>query len=72
MVSDQFARPEVVWNFTSASLIDDILHKQRRVLGAPGLFHCLFIIFKYIRIIFVRSFFSKKISFLTVRAFVFK
>ncbi|AES63417.2 AT hook motif protein, putative [Medicago truncatula] len=36
MVTDQFARPEVVWNSTNENLIDDILHKQRRLLGAPG------------------------------------
>jgi len=40
MVSDQLSRPEVVWNRTSPNLIDDILHKQRRVLDAPGKSYC--------------------------------
>jgi len=36
MLSDQLSRPEVVWNSTSPNLIDDILHKQRRVLGGAA------------------------------------
>lgn len=35
MVSDQLSKPEVVWNKISTNLIEDILHKQRRVLSAP-------------------------------------
>lgn len=31
MMSGQLARPEVVWNSTPITLIDYILHKQRRV-----------------------------------------
>jgi len=34
LVPDQISRPEVVWNNTFPNLIDDILHKQRRMLGA--------------------------------------
>jgi len=36
MVTDQLSRLENVWNRTSTNLIEDILHKQRRVLSAPG------------------------------------
>jgi hypothetical protein len=37
MVSDQLTRPEIVWKSTLHLLIDDILHRQRRLLGAPGI-----------------------------------
>ena len=42
MVSGQLTRPEVVWNKTLETLIDDILYIQRQVLGAPPLYSISF------------------------------
>ena len=36
MVQGQLTKPEVVWNKTFETLIDDILYIQTQVLGAPG------------------------------------
>jgi len=40
IVLGQLSRPEVVWNSTFDNLIDDILHKQRWLLGAQGKMFC--------------------------------
>jgi len=42
MLSSKLSRPEVVWNTTSPNLVDDILHIQRRLLGAQGKHYHIF------------------------------
>lgn len=40
LVQDQLSRPQVVWSSTSDYLIDDILYRQRELLGAQGKVGC--------------------------------
>jgi hypothetical protein len=37
LLTNQFARPEVVWSKTWENLSDDIVYRQRRILRVPGI-----------------------------------
>lgn len=44
LLSDSLSRPELVWEKTWQFLSDDILHRQRRILGVHGIKFCLLIL----------------------------
>lgn len=45
LVANQMAKPEFIWKQTWTHLNDDILHRHRRLLHAPGIYFNIFIQF---------------------------